>query len=185
MISNDGESLKTFRRSCSQSYSRAALEKFMVGASAEQALLGQADLAVYSARGQLQLVVVVKSRPGAPAKWAAQMRRNLVVNFDIPDAPYFLLALPDHFYLWHEAPIQDASVLPDYDADPAPLLSSYLGDDARLSTNLTDYSLLLAVSTWLRHVAGSELSQQDTAVGGSWLFDSGLYDAIHGGTVLL
>jgi hypothetical protein len=74
----------------------------------------RADVAVYSPDGKLQLVVEIKNRPGASAEWVAQMRRNLLVHAVIPPSPYFLLALPDFFYLWIDARSVHELASPDY-----------------------------------------------------------------------
>ena len=60
------------------------------------------DIAVYSPNNELQLIVEVKNKIGATPEWAANMRRNLSIHSIVPYSPYFLLALPDYFYLWKD-----------------------------------------------------------------------------------
>ncbi len=57
------------------------------------------DLAVYDSQHQLVLVVEVKSIAGASPEWAARLRRNILAHGTFPNAPFFLVALPDRFYL--------------------------------------------------------------------------------------
>jgi hypothetical protein len=57
------------------------------------------DIVVVSPDGRIQLVVEVKNHPGASEEWAADFRRNLVDHSILPQAEYFLLALPDHLFL--------------------------------------------------------------------------------------
>ena len=148
------------------------------------ALRPRTDLAVYSAEGRLQLVVEVRSRTGAPSDWAAEFRGNLLANGAIPDAPYFLMALPDHFYLWRDSTRAAGDVLPDYEVDPAPLLSPYLDDELRLSGRLSNSGLHLAVSAWLRDLIWRVGDPTALAPEAPWLVDSGLYSAVRGGMVV-
>ncbi len=86
----------------------------MVAARERNVTIKYVDIAVYSRDDKLQLVVEVKNRVKATASWAAHMRRNMVAHLDMPRSPFFLLALPDHFYLWRglAAPLDIAP--PDY-----------------------------------------------------------------------
>src|SRR5439155_15396219 len=96
-----------------------------------QATIRHVDIAVYSNDDTLQLVVEVKGKTAATPDWAAHMRRNLAAHLAIPSSPFFLLALPDHFYLWRNVSSPLAMVPPDYDIDPAPLLAPYVADPQR------------------------------------------------------
>ncbi len=59
----------------------------------------RADIVVHGPDGSLQLVVEVKNRPDASADWAARMFRNMMAHSVMPNAPFFMLALPSTFYL--------------------------------------------------------------------------------------
>src|SRR5215831_18277134 len=72
------------------------------------------DIAVYSPDGQLQLVVEAKSQQQTSREWAARFRRNLLVHDVIPPANYFLLAMPDHLYLWKDG-VNLAEAPPTYE----------------------------------------------------------------------
>jgi len=87
----------------------------------------RADIALYDAQDQLVLVCEVKSLLGKSRAWATKMRRNLLEHGFLPKAKYFLLAMPDRFYLWENAPsdLDQEEVEPTYEIDPAPLLKPY------------------------------------------------------------
>jgi hypothetical protein len=103
----------------------------MAIARTERVPTREVDLAVFSANGHLQLVAEVKNRVDAAPDWAARMRLNLVEYSDMPEAPFFLLALPDHFYLWHDVMPRNTLAYPQYDLNPAPILAPYLEDASR------------------------------------------------------
>ena len=155
----------------------------MMYARTEHSAIERADIAVYDRDGQLQLIAEVKGRLAAEPDWAAQIRGNLMDHLGLPNAPFFLLALPDRFYLWHNLPDPRAVVPADYVIDPAPLLAPYLDDNYRLSERLSDTTLILAVSGWLSFLTWATASEEQAAGAARWLFDSGLYRAIRGGTV--
>jgi hypothetical protein len=157
----------------------------MPSTSVDQRPTQWVDIAVRSADGRLQLVIEVKNRAGADAAWAAEMRRNLAMHSAGAEAPFFLLALPDHFYLWHNVSPPQDFVLPEYDADPAPLLAPYVGEGLQALVGLSGAGLQLAVSAWISGLVSFGLDQDLMPVHYQWLLDSGLYDAIKGGTALV
>ena len=154
----------------------------MPSTSVEQRPTQRVDIAVRSADGRLQLVIEVKNRAGADAAWAAETRRNLALHPAIAAAPFFLLALPDHFYLWHNVSHPQDLVMPDYDVDPAPLLAPYVGEGLHVLVGLSGAGLRLAVSAWISGLVSFGLDQDLMPLHYQWLLDSGLYDAIKGGT---
>jgi hypothetical protein len=95
----------------------------------------RADVAVYSADRQLQLVVEVKkrSRSKAPLKdWAIEIHRNLYAHAGVPKTRFFLLAiLPGDFYLWKENGGQEIDRSPDYVADASEILKPYFDPQNR------------------------------------------------------
>ncbi len=155
----------------------------MVAARERQTTVKYADIAVYSPDDELQLVVEVKNRVEANAGWAAHMRRNMVAHLGMPRSPFFLLALPDHFYLWRglASPLDIAP--PDYDIDPTPLLAAYVADAPRALSIISEYGLALAVSSWLANLVAPDLDGGALPPDQSWLIDSGLYRAVKGGVV--
>src|SRR5947209_7021620 len=88
-------------------------------------MIATADFAVQSPDRQLQLLVEARSKVPASKEWAARMRRNLFDHLNLPPVRFFLLALPERFYLW-----KDASPLtmtpPDYEEDAQEVLKPYL-----------------------------------------------------------
>lgn len=63
----------------------------------------QADFMVSDRLGQLALVVEAVNILNTTPEWAAKFRHNLPADGLYPDARYFLIALPDTFYLWKDA----------------------------------------------------------------------------------
>lgn len=83
------------------------------------------DFVVRSPDDRIVLAVEAKRQTSSSTEWATQMRRNLSVHGVLPETPYFLLALPDKFYLWKCAPAHEA-VPPDFEFDAADELRPYL-----------------------------------------------------------
>lgn len=155
----------------------------MVATRADYATSERVDIAAYSRDERLQLVVEVKGKTAATTDWAARMRRNLAAHLAIPNSPFFLLALPDHFYLWCRIPSPLDVVPPDYDVDPTPLLAPYLGDGGRSLRTISEGGLTLAVSAWLTDLVASDLDAEAAGPHQAWLIESGLYSAIAGGVI--
>ena len=137
----------------------------------------RADMAIYDKIGQLILVVEVKNKLDTSSSWAAKMRRNMLAHGLMPNARFFLLALPDRFYLWKDDGIAPEIVSPTYEIDPRPFLRSYYNGTEIPIISLTGESFELIVSSWLSKLLQSdalppELQKQD------WLIESGLYEAI-------
>ncbi len=149
---------------------------------ADYTTIGRVDIAVYRDE-QLQLVVEAKSKTDATTDWAARMRRNLVAHLAIPNSPFFLLALPDHFYVWRRVSSPLAVIPPDYDVDPTPLLSPYVTNGRESLRTISEAGLTLAVSSWLNELVASSLNEEKAETQQAWLFESGLYCAIEGGVV--
>lgn len=144
-----------------------------------------ADFLVTSPDDRVQLAVEAKRYAGADPTWAAALRRNLLAHTPSPQARFFLLALPDRFYLWKDAP-GDEPVPPQYTIDARSELAPYT---AALHTDLAELSgegFELLVQAWLGDLlaAGPDISGERAPAGDarrSWLFDSGLWDAIRTG----
>src|SRR5213592_3947053 len=115
------------------------------------------DFVVYSPDHKLQLVVEVKGTPKSDPTWAAKLRRNLLEHGALPEAPYFLLVLPDHLYLWSHAPRNDAA-LPNFQGDTREVLKSYLAhwEASRHPSPISERGLELAVQSWLTDLTRSD-----------------------------
>jgi len=142
------------------------------------------DIAVYSPDRKLQLVVEIKNKLGASAEWVTRMRHNLLVHSFIPHVPYFLLVLPDFFYLWTDTTPMNSLAKPDYEIEAAKILAPYLKPTRSLN-NLSGYGLELLTISWLEDIVRTDLQQNSVDPNLQWLFDSGLYEAIAHGSVAI
>lgn len=160
-------------------------------ASSGGTLERRADIAVYAPDGSLQLIVEVKNRPDASTDWAARMFRNMTVHSAIPDAPFFMLALPDTFYLWENRPyafsqrsrLAEDIIDPDYEIDAHQALAPYMDGAVVSLQNLSEQGLELLVASWLTNLLNSDLTENAVSGDLDWLFGSGLYNAIKRGSL--
>jgi len=143
---------------------------------------GEADFVVQSPDKKVQLIVEAKSRSDATQSWAAQLRRNLVAHSAIPAGPYFLLALPDRFYLWRDGRAA-ATVPPDFVIDGRAELAPYMSALKVPSQDLSEQGFELLVQTWLQDLVTTNLENPGYVRVRDWLKDSGLSDSIRHGTV--
>jgi len=140
------------------------------------------DIAVYSPDGRLQLVVEAKSLEQTSRDWAARFRHNLLAHDAIPASNYFLLAMPDHLYLWKDG-VNLAEAPPNYEIPTWEALGDYLGTRTEQPRRIGEESLQLALASWLNDVAGSIRKLRPESEVDRILVDSGLYDAIKSGEV--
>jgi hypothetical protein len=146
----------------------------------------RADVVVYSPDKRLQLVVEVKRKPRAAhnlRKWATNVRRNLLAHTGIPTAPYFLLAvLPNRFYLWRNNDPFHFDLPPDHEINAEKTLKPYFDQLAVSPDSATEYNLEAVVTSWLADLVKSRRSNDPTL---EWLYNSGLFDAIKNGSVIM
>ena len=142
------------------------------------------DIAVSDPEQKLQLVVEIKSKLGASAEWVIRMRRNLLAHSFMPNAPFFLLVLPDSLYLWTDANLVDGTARPDYKIEATEVLAPYLKSNQTVN-DLSGYGLELLTISWLGNVIGNDMQRDSVNPNLKWLFDSGLYEAIRHGSVEL
>jgi hypothetical protein len=144
----------------------------------------QPDTIVYSPHDGPQLVVEVKNKPGASDEWARQMRRNLLAHDLLPITPFFLLVLPDFVYLWRNADAATIESPPDYKVPTSTVLAAYLQRLPRPLSEISEYSLELLVDLWLKNI--TQISPRNLeAPAQKWLIESGLYQAIKHGSVVM
>jgi len=64
---------------------------------------------------RLSLAVEVKRKTGADERWATALYKNLIsmVN-DIVNSKFFLIAVPDRFFLWKDPALHVEREHPDY-----------------------------------------------------------------------
>lgn len=140
------------------------------------------DIAVYDREERLQLVVEVKKHPYALATrmedWATRIRRNLLLHSGIPSSVYFMLAVfPAPFYLWDQEDAPDAP--PRYTLDIATEIMSHLD-----STISRESEMEQAITIWLQGIVSGTLGAEDEIRGQNGFVQSGLYQAMQGGTVI-
>ena len=93
-----------------------------------------ADIAVVDNNGHTVLFVEAKAKTGTSKRWAAEFRRNLTAHGQLSKVGYFILATPDHLYLWKEPPNVPQVVDPDYDIDASDVFGPYF-DRAEIAPN--------------------------------------------------
>ena len=114
-----------------------------------------ADMVVYDSNGQLSLIIEIKNKQGTSRQWAAQMRRNILAHGLLPKTNMFLLALPDHFYLWKDIDAAD-DVTPTYDINPEPLLKPYYEKVGLSPEKMSGESFELILMSWLYEIKNME-----------------------------
>ena len=142
------------------------------------------DIAVYSPDRKLQLIVEIKNKLGASAEWVTRMRHNLLTHSFIPHGPYFLLVLPDFFYLWTDTMPVNNLAEPDYKIEATEVLAPYLKSNQSLN-DISRYGLELLIMSWLEDIVRTELQRDTVDPSLQWLFDSGLYEAVTRGSVAI
>ena len=141
----------------------------------------KADIAVYDADGQLTLVVETKSKLGTSSVWAAKMRRNILAHGLLPKTRFFLLALPDRFYLWKDVSITPEIVRPTYEIDSTPFLQAYYDKSTISPENLSGESFELIVVSWLSEILRADMFPSTHQQNQAWIIKSGLFKAIRKG----
>jgi len=145
----------------------------------------RADVVAYDNEGKLALVVEIKKKLGTNSEWAAKMRCNILAHSFFPNVRFFLLALPDHFYLWKDKDSLEIEK-PTYDINPFSFLSPYLERANLQPEKLSEAGFELLITSWLNELlqlsdSPETLKQNDN---NKWLFESGLFDAIKHGRVV-
>ncbi len=142
----------------------------------------QWDIAIYDRDKHLQLVGEVKTKIGTSLEWAARFRQNILAHGHMTIPPYFLLAFPDHFYLWKHADTCESDE--PYMVDVRAIFQSYFEGNTDGEPGLSHDSFEMLVASWLGEVIHApKHNGNDREASMQWLFDSGLYPAIEGGQV--
>ena len=145
----------------------------------------RADVAVYSQDKKLQMVVEVKKKPrvGNLRKWATTVRRNLLAHSGIPSTPYFLLVvLPDRVYLWNNSDPSRLDAPPDYEINAEKTFKPYLARLPFEPDKASGYDLETVVTSWLKDLIESSRSGVSPK---EWFYDSGLFNAVKDGSVVM
>ncbi len=143
----------------------------------------KADLAAYDKDGQLAVIVEVRNILGKSKEWAAKLRRNIYAHGLLPATPYFLLALPDRFYLWKNAGNKPEMIEPDYETEAGEFLKPYYERSRLSQTGLSETGFESLLAFWMLELMYSEMNDV-LRKNGEWLTESGLIEAIRGGRIL-
>jgi hypothetical protein len=139
------------------------------------------DLIAYDRNNRVVLAVEVKRKLNASREWATQFRRNILAHGTFLDAPYFLMAFPDKFYLWDKINSIPGKVEPTYSIDARPILQPYFQRSGTAADRVSSESLELIVASWLNEVIHTSPAELDSSQ--QWLIDSGLMNAVAGGNL--
>ncbi len=142
------------------------------------------DIVVYSKNEKIQLVIEIKKKSNATSEWAANTRRNLLAHAVIQPSPFFLLLSSNHLYLWKNATSME-TVPPDYEANTNELLSQYTDQPNLNLADISEYSLEMLVISWLNDLTRPEPTRKINGTKFDWVYESGLYEAIKEGAVML
>lgn len=135
------------------------------------------DFVVRAPNEGIVLAVEARNRPNASPEWAAQMRHDLAVRGFLPDAPFFLMALRDHFFLWKRPPLLQL-VTPDYQAETREVLRPYLEYVRTPLHEMSELGFESVVGLWLEDLVHGTLNG-----GSEWLQASGLRECVRNATV--
>ncbi len=143
----------------------------------------KADLVVYDRNGQIILIAEIKKKTGVSAEWAAKWRRNMLSHGNMPDAKYFMIAMPDRFYIWENAGTDPEPAAPTFEIDAKQVLKPYLNDSGLSLEEISPQSFEFIVTSWLNSVlqTGEPLNHENKVING--IYKSGLPAAITGGYI--
>lgn len=142
-----------------------------------------ADFIAYSPDGQIALIAEAKGRMNRSRSWATQLRRNMLAYGGVPNSRFFLLALPDRLFLWKDAGNAPDLVEPTYEVDAIPFFQPYYAAAKVSPDQLTAQSFELIVTFWLNELVHSGASANMAEPQRRFLTESGLLDAIKGGSL--
>jgi len=134
-----------------------------------------ADFTVEKTGRGIQLLVEARKTPAPSPEWATRFLRNIFTK--IPPTEYFLLASQHHLYLWHRPAPEPGS--PDFEADTASELQTYLSRLNRPLDTLSKNSFEILIQAWLEDLVDGIVPES----GNPWLVDSGLADSVRNGYV--
>ena len=145
-----------------------------------------ADILAFDKFGQTALIVEATiKRGGSSTNWAAKLRRNILAHDLLPNAPFFLLALPDNFYLSDNSNTDSEMAEPIETVNPRPFLQPYYESFGVSPDGLTARSFEFIVQSWLERVLAAEKPQNLIGNNQDWLINSGLFDKLAGGRLQL
>jgi hypothetical protein len=144
------------------------------------------DIMVITESGEPVLVVEVKNRKSTSRAWAVTFLRNLLAHGMMPSARYFLVATPDHLYLWKGISGDREIAKPDYEAHSGSLIALDRSIRDRGGIGLGERAFESKVANWLAGLSEGRVTRkiEDKHVD-EFLVQSGLLDAIRGGRIVL
>ncbi len=144
----------------------------------------QWDIAVYDKKHRLALLVEVKVNLGVSETWAERWWSNVFAYEEYPEAPYFLWAFPDIFFLWEKT--QDFDSYKDqwriYSINAQQALKPYFLAADLLPETISPSSFELIVGVWLNRMT-QEADNMTADLQNLGLVDSGLWQVLAGGSV--
>lgn len=144
----------------------------------------KADLIAYDKYGQLAVIVEVRNILGKSKEWAAKLRRNIYAHGLLPATPYFMLALPDRFYLWKNAGNKSEIIEPTYQADATLLLKPFYDRLGLSPTGLRETGFVLLLASWLHEIMYTGMNSGVLQKDSEWLIESGLLETIKEGRLV-
>lgn len=142
-----------------------------------------ADFVGYSQDGQILFIAEVKSRVSTSKTWAARFRRNLLAHGFLPKVPFFLLVLPDKFYIWKDITNNPEEIEPTYEINALPLLRSYYDKSGTTPETITEQSLELLLTSWFNDIVQIGISNDIPQEERDIIIKSGIIEALKGGHI--
>ena len=142
-----------------------------------------ASLVIYDKHGQLAAILDIKKQLGTNRQWATQLRSNLFAHGLWPRTPFFLAIVPDHLYLWKNAPDTPDEIEPDYDLDIWDSIKPYCDRLGVPVEKLDVYTFELLVSGWLCEIDLFGLGSATERLQG--LVDSGFFKVLQQGQMAM
>lgn len=133
------------------------------------------DVAAYGRDGNLSVIGEAKVRLATDAKWAAEVRRNILEHESQVRARFFMVVVPDRLYLWHGDASPEATPL---EIDAQETFAPYFKLLGISPAEIQPVTFENVVSWWL-----SDLTHADPTKVDPRLRQSGMLEAIVGGRI--
>ncbi len=137
----------------------------------------RADVAVYDDTGKLQVVVEAKYRRyNDTSTGAVEIRQNLLAHAGLQPAPFFMVAFPDHFYVWKQHVPEHDDRPADYDIDAREIVRKYSHQhEKNVQMNHREFEKLIYY--WMNDMT----HPKDESEVPEWMKSSGIYQRIKNG----
>jgi hypothetical protein len=137
------------------------------------------DFVVESPDHQVRLLVEAKNTTAPSPQWPVRFMRNLFTHGALRPSDFFILALRDHFFLWHR-PDPTKDLPPDAQADTVAVLEPYLRNFRASLDTLSETGFEQLVYAWLNDLVAG---WPQPAPGSDWLKDSHLRETLRDGII--